>query len=511
MTAYDRNLHQARAGSGIDPITLAVLRGAFEQVAEEMDTVIAASAVSPVIADAWDRASGVFHPQTGEVIAQGATGLPIFIIVMQHTVQEVLKSHPPETMRPGDVFIVNDPYRGGTHTMDMKFVKPYFRDGKLLALLANTGHWPDVGGMTPGGFTPASTDIYQEGLRFPPIRLYDGGRLNEAIIEIMLANMRVAEDRRGDMAAQINALDLGCRQLDELFERYDENLVFTAIDELKARSEALMRSHIAEIPDGSYHFQDWMDNDGVEPEPLLIDLEMTVAARRSPSTSRAPRRNAGGRSTAPTARRSAADDRHQARLRRRADQCRLLRAVPLRHPGRGACSSRARRPVSATTTETAHGSSASPWERSRRRCPAACPPALSGPAPISAWAATARRKGRYATIFFFGGGMAAIPEGTGSPTARADLGLAQQLGRGARAFGADPVHALRRARGLGGRRASSAAGSGSRSTSAARRLLLPDARGDRGRTGPHGLEGGAPGAPASTNSKSAARASSPSS
>ena len=144
----------------IDPTTLAVVRGALEQIADEMDTVLSTSAFSPVISDAWDRASGIFHPRTGEVIVQGRTGLPIFIIVMQHTVQHVLKDHPPETMKPGDVFIVNDPYRGGTHTMDVKFVRPFFRDGELKALLANTGHWPDVGSMTPGGFTTTATDIY---------------------------------------------------------------------------------------------------------------------------------------------------------------------------------------------------------------------------------------------------------------------------------------------------------------------------------------------------------------
>src|ERR1700759_4726459 len=109
-----------------DPITLAVMRGSFEQIADDMDTVFGASALSPVIADAWDLASGVFHPSTGEVIAQGPRGLPIFIAVMQHTVQAVMASFPPETMQPGDVFIVNDPYSGGTHTMDVKLVKPWF-------------------------------------------------------------------------------------------------------------------------------------------------------------------------------------------------------------------------------------------------------------------------------------------------------------------------------------------------------------------------------------------------
>ncbi|MEJ0069049.1 MAG: hydantoinase B/oxoprolinase family protein [Pseudomonadota bacterium] len=260
----------------IDPVTLAVIRGGFEQIAEEMDTVLAASAISPVIADAWDRASGIFHPETGEVIAQGSTGLPIFIVVMQHTVQEVLKAHPPETMRPGDVFIINDPYRGGTHTMDVKFVRPFFREGQLRALVANTGHWPDVGGMTPGGFTPAATDIYQEGLRLPPVKIYDGGVLNQALLDVMMLNMRVAEERYGDMAAQVNALALGCQRLEELFTRHGETLIYAAVAELKVRSERLMRNYIAQIPDGDYRFQDELDSDGLDEGKLLIDLVLTV-------------------------------------------------------------------------------------------------------------------------------------------------------------------------------------------------------------------------------------------
>ena len=180
-------------------------------------------------------------PQNGEVIAQGPNGLPIFIVVMQHTVQAVLKSFAPETMQPGDVFIVNDPYSGGTHTMDVKLVKPYFRDGRLTMFVANTGHWPDVGGMTPGGFTPASTDVYQEGLRMPPVRLIEAGRMNESLLRVMLLNMRSAEDRRGDLAAQLNSLEIGCKRLDALFDRFSRETVFECVAELKGRSEALMR------------------------------------------------------------------------------------------------------------------------------------------------------------------------------------------------------------------------------------------------------------------------------
>lgn len=261
----------------IDPITLAVLRGALDQIAEEMDTVLSTCAISPVIADAWDRASGIYHPTTGEVVAQGSTGLPLFIAVMQHTVQEVLKDHPPNTLQPGDVFVVNDPYRGGTHTMDVKFVRPFFRDGQLLAIVANTGHWPDVGGMTPGGFTPISTDIYQEGLRIPPIRIVERGVINRPLLNLLLANMRVSDDRLGDLTAHLNALDLGVRRLDELFARYGAALLLDAFDDLKVRSEALMRSRIAAIPDGTYHVQEWLDSDGIRPEPVLTDLRMIVA------------------------------------------------------------------------------------------------------------------------------------------------------------------------------------------------------------------------------------------
>ena len=260
----------------IDPTTLAVIRGALEQIADEMDTVLSTSAFSPVISDAWDRASGIFHPQTGEVIVQGHTGLPIFIIVMQHTVQEVLKDHPPESMKPGDVFIVNDPYRGGTHTMDVKFVRPYFRDGELKALLANTGHWPDVGSITFGGFTTTATDIYQEGFRMPPVKIYDGGVYNEILAEVMFYNMRVPSDRRGDMAAQLNSLVMGAKRLDEFFDRFDGDTVFACVDELKQRSEALMRERIAEIPDGTYQFSDTMDSDGVDEGALTLDVKMIV-------------------------------------------------------------------------------------------------------------------------------------------------------------------------------------------------------------------------------------------
>jgi N-methylhydantoinase B len=160
--------------------------------------------------------------------------------------------------------------------MDVKFVKPFFHEGRVAMFVANTGHWPDVGGMTPGGFTPVSTDVYQEGLRLPPVRIYDGGKLNRELLDVMLLNMRVSEDRYGDLAAQINALDLGCKRLADLFGVYGAEPLYRYIGELKARSERLMRQRIEAVPDGTYHFVDYLDSDGVDEGRLTIDLKLSV-------------------------------------------------------------------------------------------------------------------------------------------------------------------------------------------------------------------------------------------
>jgi N-methylhydantoinase B len=397
-----------------DPVTLAVVRGAFEQVAEEMDTVLAASAISPVIADAWDRASGVFHPATGEVIAQGTTGLPIFIVVMQHTVQHVLAAHPPETMKDGDVFIVNDPYRGGTHVMDVKFVRPFFQDGKLKAIVANTGHWPDVGGMTPGGFTPVSTDVYQEGLRFPPVRIVKQGVLNQDLIDVMMLNMRVASDRYGDLVAQLNALDLGCRRLDEVFRKWGDNVLYACIDELKARSEQLMRGHIATIPDGTYHFSDEMDSDGVDEGRLRLDLKLIVKGSEITFDLSGSSPETRGPFNSPISSTMTAlmiGMKH------------VFWDVPINAgcfepfhyiiPEGSMFNPRPPRPVSGTTTETAHRLVGVTMGALAQAIPDKVPAGFFGTGTNIGIGGTSPSYGPYATIFFFGGGYGGHAEGDG--------------------------------------------------------------------------------------------------
>jgi N-methylhydantoinase B len=264
--------------TNVDPTTLAVVRGRLEQTTDEMDTVFERMAFSPVISDAWDRADGIYRPDNGSMIVQGERGLPIFVGTMQYATQAVIEHA--EKPQPGDVFMINDPYLGGTHIMDVKMVRPFFYDGELFCYLANTGHWPDIGGRVPGGFSSAATEVYQEGLRVPPVRLFSGDRLNGDILAILQANSRIPEDIEGDVHAQATALRVGEERLGELLGEYGKETVLACIDELEVRAEQQMRSHIDEVPDGAYRFVEEMDNDGIDDVPLRIEVAVTVRGQR---------------------------------------------------------------------------------------------------------------------------------------------------------------------------------------------------------------------------------------
>lgn len=259
----------------LDPLSIAVIRGRLEQIADEMDTVFERMAFSPVISDAWDRADGIYSPVDGSMIVQGNRGLPIFVGTMQYTVASVIAGA--SEVRQGDTFIVNDPFAGGTHIMDTKMVRPFFYRGELFAYLANTGHWPDLGGRVPGGFGAAATDCYQEGLRLPPVKLFSGDELNADIVAILQTNSRLPDDVLGDIDAQATALRAGETRLTELLNEYGPDQVRAVIDALRERSARQMRSYIAEIPDGTYSFVEEMDNDGITDEVLRIDARITVA------------------------------------------------------------------------------------------------------------------------------------------------------------------------------------------------------------------------------------------
>ena len=256
----------------IDPVTLVVVQNGLQQVASEMDLTFERAAFSPVISEGFDRSDGIYDKDNGEVIAQGELGLPIFVGVMQFTTRAVIDCA--RDVRPGDIFIVNDPYFGGTHLMDVKMVKPFFYRGALWAYLSNTGHWPDTGGSVPGGFSTRATEVQQEGLRLPPVKLFREGVMQEDILSIILANIRVPEERIGDIKAQTAGLTVGEKRLTALLDRYGEETVTACIGELRRRSEQMMRAHIAKIPDGVYTGESHVDSDGVDPDPLTIRLTL---------------------------------------------------------------------------------------------------------------------------------------------------------------------------------------------------------------------------------------------
>jgi len=262
------------ANLSIDPATLTVMENALRQIVDEMDVALERAAFNPVMSQARDRANGIYHKATGEVVAQGDTGLPIFVGVMQYAVQSALAAFP--DLEEGDVVILNDPYCGGTHLMDVKLVRPFFYKGKRFAFLANCGHWTDIGGNVPGGFGVRSTEIIQEGVRIPPILLARKGVMREEILTLLFANMRVPEERRGDLQAQFAALNVGAERLASLLDKYGDDNVERYIDELRERSERQMRSYIKAMPDGVYAAEAFLDSDGIDPDPIRVALSMEV-------------------------------------------------------------------------------------------------------------------------------------------------------------------------------------------------------------------------------------------
>ena len=258
--------------SAIDPVTLSVVQSGLQQVCNEMDLAFVRSAFSPVISEALDRSDGIYSKEDGSLIAQGELGLPVFVGTMQFSTRTVIERA--KEISPGDIFAVNDPYLGGTHLMDVRFHMPFYYKGELFAWLSNTGHWPDTGGMVPGGFSAHATEVEQEGLRFPPVKLYKKGALDQEILSIFLSNMRIADQRIGDIKAQSAALFVGERRLTALLDKYGVDLVNAVIKEMRGRAAQQMRARINTIPDGVYQGISYVDSDGVVNEPLKVDMKI---------------------------------------------------------------------------------------------------------------------------------------------------------------------------------------------------------------------------------------------
>ena len=262
----------------IDPITLAILKGRLEQIADEMDATLYRSAFNPIIAEARDACHGLYHASTGDTLVQGANGLPIFVGAMAFAVKAVIdKVAESGGLQEGDTYLFNDPYEGGTHLNDFRLVRPVFRNGTLFCWMASVGHWLDIGGNVPGGYNPKATESFQEGVRIPPVKLFTKGVLNRDIVDILAANSRVPTSNWGDMNGQLNALDLGERRFHALLDEYGDATVTEAFTQFSDRAEALMRAAIASLPDGQYRFDDVLDNDGITDDMLTVALDLTIA------------------------------------------------------------------------------------------------------------------------------------------------------------------------------------------------------------------------------------------
>ncbi|NTT87824.1 hydantoinase B/oxoprolinase family protein [Tabrizicola fusiformis] len=261
----------------LDPVTLAVIQAGLQQVCDEMDLTFSRAAFSPVIAEADDRSDGIYSAEDGSLIAQGSKGLPVFVGVMQfstRTLIERIRAGETAAPEPGDIYIVNDPYLGGTHLMDVRFAMPFYRDGKLFCWLSNTGHWPDTGGAVPGGFSASAISAEQEGLRLPPVKLFKRGEMDREIWQIICSNIRVSEQRIGDVKAQASALLVGAERLAGLMDRYGDAAVVEAIAEMRRLAARQMRAMLADVPEDPVKAVAIVDSDGVVNEPLTIALSL---------------------------------------------------------------------------------------------------------------------------------------------------------------------------------------------------------------------------------------------
>ena len=258
-----------------DPIELELFKNVFIAVSEEMGAVLGRTALSPNIKERKDFSCSLFN-EKGETLAQGSH-IPVHLGAMPLSVQAALGA---VTFEKGDLVILNDPYRGGTHLPDITCISPVFLGRKLSFFVANRAHHSDVGGMTPGSM-PLATELFQEGLIIPPLKLYSRGRMNRAVFDLLLSNVRTPDERRGDLLAQIAANEIGRVRLEEAVARFGAAKVrlYSAI--IQDYTEGFLRATIKAIPDGTYAFEDFLDDDGISDRPIKIGVRVTVRGDRA--------------------------------------------------------------------------------------------------------------------------------------------------------------------------------------------------------------------------------------
>lgn len=259
----------------VDPITTEVIRNKLEGIANEMELTLLKSSFSPIVKEGLDTSASLFTVKA-ETLAQ-ACAIPVHLATLIPTIRSMLQRYPLETMKEGDAYILNDPYCGGTHLPDIAIMTPVFYRGRVIAMSATMTHHGDVGGYSPGSLPTNSTEIYQEGLRIPPLKFRDAGAYNDTMVALLRQNSRLPDTLMGDLNAQLAACNVGARRLQELADVYGADLLMAIFDELLDRSEIMTREALRRIPGGTYRYVDAMDNDGIELDKRIrIEVAVTV-------------------------------------------------------------------------------------------------------------------------------------------------------------------------------------------------------------------------------------------
>jgi N-methylhydantoinase B len=261
-----------------DAFTQEIIRNKLLAVTSEMGTILARTSMSPIVYEVLDFACGITDA-TGAVVAQD-NGLCLFTGTFQPQVASILQKFPAASMRPGDVFMTNSPYGGGTHNPDIGLIMPIFAGDQLLGFGISVTHWTEVGGKVLGSVSPDSTEIYQEGLQFPRLRLYTAGEINQAIIDIIEANVRLPRMSLGDLDAGVAAVRVADRRVREIAERYGSDSLLEIFDAIMSHGESIARGALAQIPAGVYTANDSIDGDGISTQRIPVQVTVTVSPER---------------------------------------------------------------------------------------------------------------------------------------------------------------------------------------------------------------------------------------
>lgn len=258
----------------LNPVEIEIARNRLESIAEEVGMALIRTSYSPNIKDRRDCSAGLYLPD-GELIAQ-AEHIPLHLGLMPTVIRNALAEYGTQRLRPGDVLLTNNPYLGGPHLPDICVITPVFHGAELVAVVANIAHHVDVGGITPGSMAAHATEIFQEGIRIPPIRLFRDGQLDEEVLALLLTNIRTADKTRGDLMAQVSANRLGSRRILELVDEWGEAGFDRSCRALVDYAERRTRAAIAALPDGTGTFTDHLEHNGNAEEPTAIVVTVTV-------------------------------------------------------------------------------------------------------------------------------------------------------------------------------------------------------------------------------------------